>query len=318
MNKRERLKRLLHDFTETDDVLVESFKSFDSEIARLKSQLKEKVNIRTLNNVNDELNKFREKLDLPAIANEFNRLKDDISDHVQQALHKCELMLSEFEKSADDITQSVSESRDLTKRKIDELSNELRQTRVRMSSLQEDIFADLSKKIKEIKTEIDAKLSDDLDTEQTKDLIAKLEDEINKLRSEFVEKLSNVQSGLNSSRGGAMNRQMLIASVDVLKTYTDINFIAGSGVTISAANNNVTKKVDITFTASGSSSGFQRPLTGIVNGSNTVFTWTTAPNALMTDRIPMQKVSSDGTINWIGTTTTTLTAAPFDDLYAVA
>ncbi len=69
--------------------------------------------------------------------------------------------------------------------------------------------------------------------------------------------------------------------------------------------------------ASSSSGGFQQP-TGTVDGSNTVFTWTTAPQVIVVDQgRPMQKTSSDGTVNWTGTTTTTLTIAPNFDIYAV-
>ena len=69
----------------------------------------------------------------------------------------------------------------------------------------------------------------------------------------------------------------------------------------------------------GGSTGYQALLTGSVNGSNTVFTWTTAPKAIVVDQgRVMQKTSSDGTVNWTGTTTTTLTIAPNFDIYAVA
>lgn len=51
-------------------------------------------------------------------------------------------------------------------------------------------------------------------------------------------------------------------------------------------------------------SGYQAPLTGGLTGTNT---WTTAPNVLVIDGVPRQKVQTDGTIMWIGTTTTILT-----------
>lgn len=64
---------------------------------------------------------------------------------------------------------------------------------------------------------------------------------------------------------------------------------------------------------------FQQVTGGSINGSNTVFTWAVAPKAICVDngRV-MQKVSSDGTVNWSGTTTTTLTNAPNFDIFGVA
>lgn len=69
--------------------------------------------------------------------------------------------------------------------------------------------------------------------------------------------------------------------------------------------------------SSSSSSGYQVPTSGVVNGVNQVFTWTTAPTVIVVDQgRAMQQVSSDGTVNWTGTTTTTLTVAPTFDIYA--
>lgn len=67
----------------------------------------------------------------------------------------------------------------------------------------------------------------------------------------------------------------------------------------------------------GSVSGYQ-VATGTVNGINAIFTFLVAPKAISVDqgRI-MQKVSSDGTVNWTGTTTITLTVAPVFDIFAI-
>lgn len=70
----------------------------------------------------------------------------------------------------------------------------------------------------------------------------------------------------------------------------------------------------------GGSNGFQRPLTGAVNGSNPTFTFTSAPNVLSIDGVTRQKLQSDGTVNWIGTTNITLTGSPVPvfDFFAIA
>ncbi len=69
--------------------------------------------------------------------------------------------------------------------------------------------------------------------------------------------------------------------------------------------------------SSSISSGYQVP-TGVVNGINTVFTFTTAPSAIVVDGVSMRKVATDGTINWTGTNVITLAVAPNFDIYAVA
>lgn len=85
---------------------------------------------------------------------------------------------------------------------------------------------------------------------------------------------------------------------------------AGTNVTIT--NVNGVKTVNAT---GGGGSGYQAPLSGGLTGTNT---WTSAPNVIVVDGVPRQKTSTDGTVNWTGTTTTVLTITPTFDLYASA
>lgn len=69
----------------------------------------------------------------------------------------------------------------------------------------------------------------------------------------------------------------------------------------------------------GATSGFQRPISGIVDGVNQTFGFATAPNVLVADEgRQMQKVSTDGTVNWTGTTTVILSVSPNFDLFSPA
>lgn len=62
------------------------------------------------------------------------------------------------------------------------------------------------------------------------------------LRLELINRIA--QQG-----GGSMNRKISINRTVVSKRYTDINFL-GSGITYSAADNDVTRQVDLTLTSS--------------------------------------------------------------------
>ncbi len=68
---------------------------------------------------------------------------------------------------------------------------------------------------------------------------------------------------------------------------------------------------------SSGSSGYQVPI-GVVDGMNTVFTWVTAPNAIVVDGQTINAIQSDGTVNWTGTTVTTLLIAPNFNIFSVA
>ena len=124
---------------------------------------------------------------------------------------------------------------------------------------------------------------------------------------------------VGSRGGGAMNRQTLVEGVDVLKRYTDIN-LKGSGVTITASNDDANRRVNITFTSSGGGSGYQVPTSGLVNGVNQTYIWATAPNVIVVDGSQvLNKTASDGSSNWTGTLTTVLqNTTPTSNIFACA
>lgn len=93
----------------------------------------------------------------------------------------------------------------------------------------------------------------------------------------------------------------------------------GDFSTLNFTNGTVTNTggtANYTGTGGGGSSGYQQPLTPTLNQA--VFNWSTAPSVIVIDGKPTQKVQTDGTIMWTGTTTTTLVGAswPVYDIFA--
>lgn len=99
-----------------------------------------------------------------------------------------------------------------------------------------------------------------------------------------------------------------------LTQRTNLNFV-GAGVTVTDDVGNDTTIVTIS-TSSGA--GYQAPTGGAVNGTNAIFTWAVEPNAISVDGLIIRKTASDGTVNWSGTTTVTLSVAPTFDIFGVA
>lgn len=154
-----------------------------------------------------------------------------------------------------------------------------------------------------------------------KDLIEKINKaktiKIKKERVEGLDELEGLARSANRnvqnfiSLGGARNTRLQLNGVMVATGANTINFIGG---TLTPVGDGTT--VNYTPPSSGGGSGYQVP-TGTVNGTNQTFTWATAPNVIVVDQgRAMQKVSSDGTVNWTGTTTTILSIAPTFDIYA--
>lgn len=114
-----------------------------------------------------------------------------------------------------------------------------------------------------------------------------------RIRLEMLNRLAN-------HGGGNANRRIRIANVDMSNKYTDINWKAGTNVTISYADNDTTKQVDITVAATGGA--------GTNRSVNSIAVDTTAAGAASTDYVYLIS----------GTTTLTLpTAVGNSDLYTV-
>lgn len=151
-------------------------------------------------------------------------------------------------------------------------------------------------------------------TALTDDIINRAIGIVDQRTSFLINKVSNLQTQVNngSATGGG---HVIQDEGTPLAQRAKLNFV-GAGVSVTDDAGNDATKVTISTSAGA---GFQQPTGGAINGTNLDFTWATAPNAICIDsgRI-IQKVSSDGTVNWTGTTTTSLSIAPNFDIYAVA
>lgn len=115
--------------------------------------------------------------------------------------------------------------------------------------------------------------------------------------------------------GGQSSVQILLAGALKAQQAQALNFTGAGKPTVTNGANGV---LNLDFSASGST-GFQAPTSGPVDGSNKIFVFATAPNAVCVDggRV-MQKTNTDLTANWTGTTTITLAVAPNFDIFALA
>lgn len=83
----------------------------------------------------------------------------------------------------------------------------------------------------------------------------------------------------NNHGGGSMNRQILIDGVNPLTRYTDYNIIAGSGITITTANDDTKRRVNLTFAATGGM-GSQEKSTTVPDGVFTTFSFAHTPKVI--------------------------------------
>ncbi len=129
----------------------------------------------------------------------------------------------------------------------------------------------------------------------------------------LINKVSNLSDRINnlSTTGGGHTIQ---DEGTPLTQRTNLNF-KGAGVTVT---DDLANNATIVTVSTSAGAGYQQPTSGAIDGSNTVFAFATAPNAIVVDGVSLQKVAADTTVNWTGTTTITLSVAPNFDIYGVA
>ena len=256
--KKNLIKTLLNVFENSDDKLSDGFSAFDKGVSKLKSELREKIQVATLDDVNSELDKFKKKIDLTPLEEAIDQIKTDVQI-IDRQLH------SELTERLGELKSELSNTEGKSKESVSSLQTEIARLEANLlevSSRKFPEFPDFLTPIKETEKRIQQQILNSVNSIQKfddKDLkkeIKDLEETIAKLRTELFNRL-------NERGGGSMNRQILISSVDPLTKYTDINFKAGANTTITYANNNTTKKVDITITAGGGGAGITRNVSSV-------------------------------------------------------
>lgn len=232
------------------------FSQFDQDIAQFKSALTEKIQARTIDDVYNQLEKFKKKLDFKSMLEAIDNLETTLDQKIKRVtglvdgeVRTLKKLLTQTETVSSDRIASVASSIDVLNQELSNLNTqkntELAELRMKIGKLDE-FSVQTEKTFEEIKKSLES------GDKEVKGFTTALE----KIRQEFNHRLSGIG-------GGQANRQILIGGVDPLTRYTDINWKAGSNVTITYANNDTTKKVDITIAATGGGGGTIRSINSI-------------------------------------------------------
>ncbi len=296
MNKKDQLKQVLKKFVGTDDTMLQGYKAFDDGIVKLKEQLQESVKASTLSEVNSKMEDFQSKIDFKPLLEALNTLQsefdnkigtlgDELSTKIAEAKQldasDDQQYRSKNEESLGSINDEISNLRGQLKDTTNEYSKKL--DKMRQDLLNADAISDnqIKEQINNVDKKIEVVKQDViLNKTESESSILNLTNELPKLRSELLTIFS--QKG-----GGSMDRQIKVGGTDILTRYTDINLKAGTGVTLSAVNNDTNKNVDITITSGGVSS---ETLAGV----SLVSTDATKSLYTMTSTIPVEFKTSGG------------------------
>jgi len=284
MKKNNLLQRLQNAFQDSEDKNLEGFKAFDKGVAKLKEELRQKITVNTLDDVNSELDKFKNRIDLQPLIDSVDSLRDDFISEMENLVSQIDSKASELSnlnsdtsnkasKRSDDLNEEISEIRGQVKDLIE--SNNINLVSLRKTFIEsgESSKKETSSKIEKVDKRIDSEVKTIVERIKVgEEKTSTIADSIPELKKELITRINNRHGG------GNMNRQEKFNSVDYLTKYTDINWKAGTNVTFTVAENNQTKMVDITISATGGGGGTVRSI-------NNVSTNTVAGSASGTDYV---------------------------------
>lgn len=213
----------------------------------------------------------------------YQRLSQDSQDKLQMLLERVQnefLSQQDFQNTITRLYELISEIEADFKGKQGILEESIQEN----LDLNRDLdrkFALFNQEVKNLTEAIRAEIKDANEESQAllEDVSVKVDYEIEKLAKESKEDVFSVKTVLSRiSGGGNANRNIAVGgNTSVLSKYTDINIKPGSNVTLSYSNNETTKYLDLTISATGGS--------GTTRSINSISTSQTAGDTAGTDYV---------------------------------
>jgi hypothetical protein len=286
MDKKTKLKKLLS-VLEPDATQVD-FAEFDKRVDDLKTQLKEKIQIKTVDDVNSQLDKFKKKIDLSPLQEAMKSIEEGIGTRISTLTEAIEYELNNFDsvvKSQDESSKvslsTIEGNLEALRAELQSLNNqkdtELADVKAKLSQIDE-LGSNVNVSFESINAEMEGMGGNHkLMKDEVEDFVNKTNQSIEKLRQELSNRINNIRIG-----GGNQNRNIAVGgNPSVLSKYTDINLKPGNNVSITYTANNTTKYTDITISATGGGSS----VAGTVRSINRVSTSQTMGSVVGTDYV---------------------------------
>lgn len=252
------------------------FKEFDANVAKLKDSLKQKIQVKTLEDVNTQFNTFRRSLNFTPLFTSIENIEKSLDAKIANVSELLRTETTDFQKLLKEnngvIDSNLEKSIASLKEELTGLKaqkdGEIKDLRTRINELPDfvkrvdDTFASMRTVMAEDKKQ---------DAAESKKLLQTINDGLEKLRKELTNRINNFP------HGGNANRDIRVGGAFVLTPFTDINLKAGSNVTITYSTNQATKFTDITFASTGGG--------GTIRSINSISTSQTAGATAGTDYV---------------------------------
>lgn len=285
MTKKTRLERLLNVLS--PDPVSPDFAEFDKQVEQLKQGIKEKIQVKTLDDVNSRLKEFKKRIDLTPLIETMTSIENGYNEKMDKLAEAYDIELSDFRKE-------VAKGSEISKAEVAAISDNIALITEQMRLMEDRKAKDLQELSARIEslypfqdkaTELFGEMASAIDIlknqnvaskEDTQKVLNDCMDSLEALRKDIMNRINNMPRG-----GGNQNRNIAVGgNTSVLSMFTDINIKAGNNVTITYSNNQTTKYLDLTIAATGGSS-----TAGVVRSINTISTSQTAAAVAGTDYV---------------------------------
>ena len=242
-----KLQLILDRLSNSNAGLGNAFDAVKKELERVADSLRTEAEAKTVDQAQKRFKEIKELIS--GLFDTLESLKNELSDNEQK-------LSSDFNAKVAFLKNALLELKTADGDGFKELSEEIESLRTGIKDISSGKveIPNFGKDIQRLESELDKTISNL--KENTNKEAQKQSEEFQKQLSKLEEELSKVRTRSNyaGGYGGNANRDIIIGgNSSTLSRYTDINFIAGSLVTLSYANNDTTKKVDVTLSSSGSS-----------------------------------------------------------------
>lgn len=241
------------------------FTEFDANVSKLKAALKEKIQAKTLEDVNTQLESFRKRVDIEPLVTAVSNIERDIDKKISdlgslidQRSTEANVSMRASSINTDAVTASLNDSLAELRAELDGLKTQAAEIAVIRGRL--DLLPDAKKLIADALVSVNAAMDVEgaQDTIERERMVTEYTDIVEKLRKELTNRINNMPHGGNANRNIAIG-----GNTSVLARFTDINLKAGAGTTITYTNNQTTKYTDVTIAATGVGSGIVRSVNSI-------------------------------------------------------
>lgn len=242
---RDKLKKVLSAFSNSDAGVKEAFKSIEKEMQRVADKLREEAETKTVNLAKQKIKELKEQIKsifeaLDVLKEDLKKSEGELVNGLNQKIDILKTRMVEYRTASLERLGMLSAEIDGLKKDIREIS----QRKIEIPNYEVQI-KDLEVKLKEVLVDLTGDKEEMVNNFQKS--ITDLDKEIKKLRRDTMSIMAN-------RGGGNMNRNILVGdNSSTLGRYTDLNIKAGTNVTLTYINNDNLKTTDLTIAAAGGS-----------------------------------------------------------------